>query len=46
MDNIKEKIEGNEDFAALFSIFKTLMRAILPLIGLEFFTKYFKEDEE
>ena len=45
MDNIKETLEGNDFIASILPMLKTLMRALLPLIGLGYFTKYFQEDE-
>ena len=45
MDNIMETIEGNESLASVLSVLKMIFRAILPLIGLEYFVKYFKDDE-
>lgn len=45
MDDIKNTLEGNETLAALLKMVKQIFRAILPLIGLGYFTKYFEEDE-
>ena len=45
MDQINETINGNEYLSLIVSMLKTVLRAILPMIGLSYFTKYFEEDE-
>lgn len=38
-----EQEQGNDTLASLLSLFKSFLRILLPLIGLDFLTKYIDE---